>query len=246
MSISFRLARTLALLVVLTDPVAGEYLAALQGFGGRGPLGPITEPVPPRDLDRHQSLVETARAGNIDVLFVGDSITDFWTREGRAVWNEYFAPLNAANFGVAGDTVQGALWRMRNGELGGFQARLIILLLGTNNINRNRDADIVAGNRLLVEEFRREQPQARVLVLGLFPRGADSSNPYRRSIANINQGLAELADDEWVFYRDIGFQFLSPDGTLSEDVMPDALHPSAEGYRIWAEAMMPTVRELLQ
>jgi lysophospholipase L1-like esterase len=134
---------------------------------------------------------------------------------------------------------------MQNGELEGFQAKLIILMLGTNNINRNPPADIIEGNRLIVEEFRRRQPQAKVLVLGVFPRGAEPNNPFRQSIREINSGLARIADDQNVFYMDIGDRFLAPDGTLPEDVMPDGLHPNANGYRIWAEAINDRVRELM-
>jgi lysophospholipase L1-like esterase len=217
-----------------------------RGFGG--PLGPVTEPVPFNQA-RHDAFVAIARAGDIDILFSGDSITDWWAREGafgQTVWNEYFAPLKAANFGIAGNNTQGVLWGMRNGELEGFEAKLIVHMLGTNNINRNSNADIVEGNRLILEEFRQRQPQAKVLLLGVFPRGAEPDNPFRAAIAEINAGLARLADDEQVFFMDIGPAFLEPDGTLSTEVMPDGLHPNTRGYRIWAEAIIDTVRELME
>jgi lysophospholipase L1-like esterase len=218
-----------------------------RGRGPLPPLGPATEPRS-RDDARHQSFLEVARAGNIDVLFVGDSITDWWRQEqrGLAVWNEYFAPLRAANFGIAGDTTQGVLWRMQNGELDGFQARLIVLMLGTNNINRNANADIAQGNRAIVDEFRRRQPGAKVLILGVFPRGAAPDNPFRAAIKEINAQLAAIADNSRVFYMDIGDAFLAPDGTLPVDVMPDGLHPNTKGYQIWADAIVGRVRELLR
>lgn len=217
--------------------------------GGRGPpqpLPPATTPRP-RDDARHQSFLEVARAGNIDVLFVGDSITDWWRQpqRGLPVWERHFAPLKAANFGIAGDTTQGVLWRMQNGELEGFNAKLIILMLGTNNINRNDTADIAAGNAAIVQEFRRRQPNAKVLILGVFPRGAAADNPFRQRIAEINGHLEKLADGRTIHYLDIGPKFLQPDGTLPTEVMPDGLHPNLKGYEIWAEAIMPKVRELL-
>jgi lysophospholipase L1-like esterase len=224
--------------------------AAGPGRGGRGPappLGPATEPRP-RDDARHQSFLEVARAGNIDLLFVGDSITDWWRQpqRGLPVFTEYFGTLKAANFGIAGDTTQGVLWRMQNGELDGFQAKLIVLMLGTNNINRNANDDIAEGNRAIVAEFRKRQPQAKVLILGIFPRGLAADNAFRPSIKAINERLATMADNQQVFYMDIGDRFLAPDGTLPADVMPDGLHPNEKGYRIWAEAMAPRVKELLQ
>jgi lysophospholipase L1-like esterase len=221
-----------------------------QGRGGRGPLpalGPATEPRP-RDDARHQSFLEVARAGNIDLLFVGDSITDGWRRDDRGlpVWNQYFASLKAANFGIGGDTTQGVLWRMQNGELEGFQAKLIVLMLGTNNINRNTNPDIAAGDRAIVQEFLKRQPGAKVLILGVFPRGAAPDNPFRASIREINEHLKRIADDKQVFFLDIGDKFLTPDGVLTPEVMPDGLHPNEFGYRIWANAILGRVKALLQ
>jgi lysophospholipase L1-like esterase len=228
-------------------PDAQNPPAAARGRGRGGPLPPATEPRP-RDDARHQSFLEVAKAGNIDLLFVGDSITDWWRQENRGlpVWNEYFAPLEAANFGIAGDTTQGVLWRMQNGELDGFQAKLVVLMLGTNNINRNANDDIAAGDRAIIQEFLTRQPEAKVLLLGIFPRGAAADNPFRASIAEINKRLAAMADNSRVFYMDIGRQFLAPDGTLPADVMPDGLHPNEKGYRIWAEAIIGRVKELMQ
>lgn len=226
--------------------------APAPGARGRGrgplpPLGPATEPRP-RDDARHQSFLEVARGGQIDLLFVGDSITDWWRQEQRGlpVWNQYFAPLRAANFGIAGDTTQGVLWRMQNGELEGFKAKLIVLMLGTNNINRNANDDIAEGLRAIINEFRTRQPQAKVLLLGIFPRGGPADNPFRASIKAINAKLETFADNKQVFYMDIGDRFLAPDGTLPVEVMPDGLHPNAEGYRIWAEATIGRIKELMQ
>ena len=233
-------------------PPAGPNAPAPGARGGRGrgplpPLGPATEPRP-RDDARHQSFLEVAKAGNIDLLFVGDSITDWWRQEqrGLSVWNEHFAPLRAANFGIAGDTTQGVLWRMQNGELDGFQAKLIVLMLGTNNINRNANDDIAEGDRAIINEFLKRQPQAKVLLLGIFPRGAAADNPFRASIKAINEKLATFADNKRVFYMDIGDRFLAADGTLPVEIMPDGLHPNTAGYKIWADAIVGRVKELMQ
>jgi lysophospholipase L1-like esterase len=230
-----------------TAPEGGAPPAPGRGRGGRGPLpplGPATEPRP-RDDARHQSFLEVAKAGQIDLLFVGDSITDWWRNEqrgGLAVWNQFFAPLRAANFGIAGDTTQGVLWRMQNGELDGFQAKLIVLMLGTNNINRNPNAEIADGNRAIVNEFRKRQPNAKV---GVFPRGRESDSPFRAAIKEINDRLKTIADDKQVFFLDIGDKFLAPDGTLTAEVFPDGLHPNELGYRIWANAILGRVKTLL-
>jgi lysophospholipase L1-like esterase len=236
-------------------PAEGQGRGAF-GRGGRGAGLPATPANVAfhneRNDARHDTFVEIAQAGNIDLLFVGDSITDwfYWgfgngPARGGEVWESNFAELNPANFAIAGDTTQGVLWRMQNGELEGFEAKLIVLMLGTNNINRNPNEEIVDGNRLIIEEFRKRQPQAKVLLLGIFPRTAEADAPIRDTIREINAGLEKLADGEQVVYRDIGDAFLTEDGTLTTEVMADGLHPTAEGYRIWADAIMPTVQELM-
>jgi lysophospholipase L1-like esterase len=179
---------------------------------------------------------------------VGDSITDLWRQEqrGKPEWDKTWAPLKAANFGISGDTTQGVLWRMQNGELDGFKAKLIVLMLGTNNLRRNEIADIAKGDAAIVAEFRKRQPQAKVLILGVFPRGAAADNEYRPMIKELNTHLAKLADNKSVFYLDIGQKFLTPDGTLSTDIMPDGLHPNLKGYGIWAAATEARVKELMK
>ena len=152
---------------------------------------------------RHQTFVDIAKRGDIDLLFVGDSITDwfYWPRgngsaTGGKVWEANFAPLKAANFAIAGDTTQGVLWRMQNGELEGFKAKLIVLMLGTNNVASNPVGQIIQGDRLIVEEFKKQQPQAKVLVLGVFPRN-QANSPDQTAVLNatikaINTGLAQF------------------------------------------------------
>jgi N-acetylglucosamine-6-sulfatase len=243
------------LILALTAPaIAAQQAGVAPGQGaapagrGRGPAGP---PAPanvplPRDDNRHRTFSDIARGATIELLFVGDSITDGWRNAGQPVWDEHFAPLKPANFGIGGDTTQGVLWRMQNGELDNFKARLIVLMLGTNNINRNPIDEIVDGNRLIVEEFKKRQPQAKVLLLGIFPRSQEATHPYRASIKEINGKLARLADDKQVFFMDIGDRFLTPDGTLTTEIMPDGLHPNLRGYRIWADAISGRVRELMR
>jgi lysophospholipase L1-like esterase len=234
----------------------GQAPAGAQGGRGRGgPAGPANQPRP-RDDARHKAFLEIAKAGNIDLLFVGDSITDWFSNPrgqnpatGLEVWNANFGSMRPANFGIAGDTTDGVLWRMQNGELDGFKAKLIVLMLGTNNINRNPVDEIVDGDRLIVEEFKKRQPQAKVLVLGVFPRNGrqpEQTQGLRDSIKEINSKLAKLADNKQVFFMDIGAKFLTADGTLTAEIMPDGLHPSAKGYQIWADAILPQVKTLMR
>lgn len=246
-----RIPRIPLVALVLVIGVSSVVPAFSQGGGGRGrgfpPLGPATEAAPPFAMNRHDEFLTIAEEGSIDLLFVGDSITDWWARSAEELWEENFGHHNPANFGIAGDTTQGVLWRMQNGELEGFEAKLIVHMLGTNNINRNENADIVAGNAAIIAEYRARQPEAQVLVLGVFPRGEEAGTPMRASIAEINAGLESLAaNDPNVHYMDIGGAFLEPDGTLSTEVFPDGLHPNTEGYRRWAAAIIDTVHELME
>jgi lysophospholipase L1-like esterase len=118
-------------------------------------------------------------------------------------------------------------------------------MLGTNNINRNPNDDIVEGDRLIVEEFKKRQPQAKVLILGIFPRTGAATDPIRATIKEINAKLAKFADNKQVFYMDIGDKLLAADGTLTAEVMSDGLHPTTKGYQIWADATLPRVKELM-
>ena len=266
-SMCFMLASVLLLPALLLAQAPAAPAAGAQGRGGapgaapgaaaRGPAGPAAPANVAfhneRNDGRHQSFLDVAKKGNLDLLFVGDSITDwfYWPRgtgaaTGGKVWEANFAPLKAGNMAIAGDTTQGALWRMQNGELEGFKAKLIVLMLGTNNINRNPNDEIVDGDRLIIEEFKKRQPQAKVLLLGIFPRTAAADAPIRAIVKEINSKLAKLADNKQVFYLDIGDKFLTPDGTLTTEIMADGLHPTEKGYQIWADAIMPTVKNLMK
>jgi len=245
----------IAALLLLLSPIR-----LLPQAGQRGPAGPAAPANiafhNERNDMRHQGFVDIAKKGNIDLLFVGDSITDwfYWPRgngeaTGGKVWEANFSPLKPANFAIAGDTTQGVLWRMQNGELEGFKAKLIVLMLGTNNTASNPVGQIIDGDRLIVEEFKKQQPQAKVLVLGIFPRNnarAPEQTPVMNAtIKAINTGLALLADNKQVFYKDIGDKFLV-NGVVPTEIMADGLHPTAKGYQIWADAIIGDVTRLMK
>jgi lysophospholipase L1-like esterase len=217
-----------------------------------------TQPVPSatqpsiKAFDRHQQFLAIAHKGNIDLLFLGDSITDFWRRpdRGLAVWNKYFAPLNAANFGISGDRTQHVLWRIQNGELDGFHAKCIVLMLGTNNLSggkivRNTTDETIAGLKLVVDEIRARQPGAKLLLLGIFARGKTPHDPFRGPVKTVNAVLATWADNKNIFYMDLGNLFLNPDGTLKMELMADPVHPNTRGYQVWADAIIDKVKELM-
>ena len=203
----------------------------------------------PFNPQRHEAFVEIAKKGDIDCLLMGDSITDWWRNRGVAEYEKNFGALKCANFGIAGDRTQGVLWRMGNGELDGYTPKLMMLMIGTNNLGGrtpgNTPEQIAEGITAIVTKFRTKFPEAKVLLLGIFPRGAADTSRFRAPIKEINRIIAKLDDGKFVRYMDIGDKFLQPDGSISAEVMPDGLHPSAKGYEIWAAAVMPTFLELL-
>jgi lysophospholipase L1-like esterase len=203
--------------------------------------------------------VQQAHQGGIDVLFLGDSITDFWIgvsnssrATGKAVWDANFAPLKAADFGYTADRTQHVLWRLQNGEGEGFMPKVIVLMIGTNNtgVERNTGAprnsipETIDGVTAVVQELRKRFADSKILLLGIFPRSDDQL--ARSQIPVINQALAKLDDQKHVFFLDIGAKFLDADGNIPVDIMADHLHPTAKGYQIWADAIKEPLAKLLQ
>jgi len=204
-------------------------------------------------IKRHDQFVAQATRGGIDLLFLGDSITDAWRTKGSNVWAKYYAPRNAANFGISADRTQHVLWRMENGELDGIKPKVVVLLIGTNNTGNEKDTgkprntppEAIEGVTAVVKRLRAKLPGSRILLLAIFPRG-EKDSPQRDQIKQINSAIAQLADGKQVKFLDLGKGFLEPDGTLPKDVMPDLLHPNEKGYQIWAEAMESTLADMLK
>ena len=184
--------------------------------------------------------------GDYDLEFIGDSITQGWEGRGKKVWEEYYGKLKAINFGVSGDRTQHVLWRFENGQLDGIKAKVAIVMIGTNNSNKddNSEKDILEGVTAIVNGIRSRQPDTKILLLAIFPRGKTFS-PQRGKILEVNQALARLDDGKHIFYLDFGSQYIGDDGSISKDIMPDALHPNEAGYYIWAKAMEPKLKELM-
>jgi lysophospholipase L1-like esterase len=198
---------------------------------------------------KHELNLEAARGGDIELLLMGDSITDFWRNTegayaGKSVLDANFGQWRTGNFGIAGDTTQGVLYRLKNGEGQGFSPRAVMLMIGTNNTGRNTAEEIAEGIGAVVLELQRDFPEARILLLGIFPRGR-ATDAVRGMIAEINERISRLHNGDSVHYLDIGERFLDGDGNIPASVMSDGLHPSTEGYRIWAEAVREPLTGLM-
>jgi lysophospholipase L1-like esterase len=213
----------------------------------------------PTFVKMHQSFLERAKAGPIGILFLGDSITQGWTHAPQ-IWKDHYGKYNPANFGIGGDHTEHVLWRIDNGELDGISPRVVVLLIGTNNFRQNSADEIAAADRKIVAEIHQKLPQTKVLVIGIFPRGADptATNDHRNGdahgsvpavramIKQINNQLAALDDGKTTRYLDVGPKFLNAKGEIPPELMKDALHPTESGYRIWADAMQPLLDEMMK
>jgi lysophospholipase L1-like esterase len=196
--------------------------------------------------NQHHRFLEIAKGGNVEVLFLGDSITQGWGGAGKEIWTERFAPFKAANFGIGGDRTEHVLWRLRDGkELHGISPKVVVLMIGTNNLGINNAEQVADGIEAIVQELRQQLPKGKILLLGIFPRAEQPSNPLRAKIKIVNGRIARLDDGKSVHYLDIGAKFLEPDGTLTKKIMPDFLHLSPAGYKIWADALQPLLGKML-
>jgi lysophospholipase L1-like esterase len=197
-------------------------------------------------MQRHESMNANVAKGDAQLLMIGDSITHGWEGSGREVWEKYYGKRHAVNLGIGGDQTQHVLWRLEHGNIDGIHPKLAVLMIGTNNAGaRNTPAQIAAGVKAIVEKLRANLPTTKVLVLAIFPRGEKPDNPLRKVNEAANEKIAKLADNQNVFYLDIGKKFLKEDGTLPTEIMRDHLHPGAQGYEIWASSMEPTVARLM-
>jgi lysophospholipase L1-like esterase len=208
----------------------------------------VTGPFDAHFLQMHDRFLARGRAGPIGILFLGDSITEWWTKA-PDVWQQHYGALRPANFGVAGNRIQHVLWQVDHGELDGIHPPVVVLLIGTNN-HTDTVEQIAGGIGMVVARVHAKLPDTKLLLLGIFPRGRDPSKPtvvaVRDKIRRVNAELARLDDGRRTRYLDVGDRFLSADGTISEDVMRDTLHPSAKGYQIWADAMQPLLDEMMK
>jgi len=187
------------------------------------------------------------RAGQVDLLFIGDSITHGWENAGKGVWKKYYEPRRAFNIGFSGDRTEQVIWRLQHGEVEGISPKLAVVMIGTNNTGHRKDpADqTAAGVAAILKELEQRLPGTKVLLLAIFPRGATQDDPLRQLNTQINERLAKMDDGKRVHFLSINPVFLKDDGTLPQSIMPDLLHPNPKGYQLWAEAMEPHIKKLM-
>ena len=197
-------------------------------------------------MKRFESVKAYAATSGCEVVFLGDSITHNWENHvGGAVWRKYFktGKYRAVNAGFGGDRTEQVLWRLSNGELDGYRTKCVMLMIGTNNWGNPEET--AAGIRAILDLIARKQPQAKTLLLPIFPSGEKPDHPWRVRNNAVNALIRKYADGDKVVWCDFGAKFLQPDGTISKDMMGDFLHPKEPGYDIWADAVAPYFKEVV-
>lgn len=236
--------------------VIGGLVGALYGAGATTKPSPATHPatlpyqaMPSQRMDEgamktHEGFLARGKAGPIGVLFLGDSITAGW--KGKAIWTKEFEPLQAANFGISSDATQHVLWRITvGGELDGIDPKVVVLLIGTNNIGADPKA-VTAGVTMIVQTIRQKLPKTKVLLMAIFPRAKEGDLPkMMENVKAVNAELAKLDDGKNVRFLDIG-EKLAPGGKVTKEVFADGVHLTEKGFQIWAEEMLPLLKAMMQ
>jgi lysophospholipase L1-like esterase len=237
----------------VTGPASGA--RSLQGQ----PPGPADKPAARNDdatwVKKHVELLEKAKRGNIDLYFEGDSITRRWEGEARHKdnWDLNFRGWKAANFGAGGDRTQNVLYRIQNGELDGVNPKVIVLLIGTNNLGfapvEGSEAELVddttRGIKACLNALRQKAPSARILLMGITARNTNGTTALIPTINEINERIARFADGKTIRYLNINDKLADKDGKLLEGMTEDGLHLTNKGYQVWADAMKPILIEWL-
>ena len=207
---------------------------------------------------RHQAKLEETSHKKADIIFIGDSITHFWTREekfsyGGDVWEEFFSKRSVLNLGFGFDRTQNMLWRIENGEMAGQEPEIIVVNAGTNNfsITPNYSGDTpeetFEGVKKLLNALRCRAPRALIIVMGVFPRQPAEIQVKITALNRLlEKYISALAAEEKTVFLDLTEKFLYPDGSFNSDLYQDRrCHPNCAGYRIWANALEPFIASRL-
>jgi lysophospholipase L1-like esterase len=211
----------------------------------------------PLFMAAHQALLKKKSQGVINVYFLGDSITRRWQGtdypEHKKNWDQNFFGWNAANFGWGGDSTQNVLWRLQNGEIDGVHPKVVVLLIGTNNLGNltspneipARTEQVTRGIRAIIDAIQEKAPAAKIVLMGITPRNDQNGISFMPAIDNINSRIAEFADGKSIVFLNINDQLTNRDGKLLEGMTADGLHLSVKGYQIWADALKPLFTQWL-
>lgn len=208
---------------------------------------------------RHEAVLKAGKAITPEIVLIGDSITHFWGGEpkdanpivrGGEEWEALFGKYRTLNLGFGWDRTQNVLWRLDNGEFDGLKPKAVILNIGTNNFSQTENArastpeETAAAVQEICRRIHEKAPEAQIILMAVFPRGEKPDNPHRQKINALNSLLKPLGEGKGIFFLDIEPQLVNADGTISKEILSDFCHPAPKGYKIWAEALKNTFKEL--
>ena len=206
-------------------------------------------------MTRHEAMNARVAKGNVDLILVGDSITHAWGGEpntgenfagrGKDSYDYYFGDRNTVNLGISGDRTQHVLYRLENGNLKGIDPKVAVVMIGTNNMAVNDRQQIAEGVQAVCQSIHRQCPKTKVLLLAIFPRNSKGSELRTRVVSTNALLKTWAAEQSYVKYADIGSIFLQANQELKMNLLPDQLHPFAEGYSVWGEALEPILAPML-
>jgi lysophospholipase L1-like esterase len=220
-------AAAIALAVLIPTAASAQSLVACHKF-----TDDVIAAPEPREaaapLKRFDEIKQWVKAEHYRALYLGDSITQLWD---PALWRANMAPRGVLNAGVSGDRSEHLVWRLDHGNLDGPPPHVAIVMIGTNDIGHGRSVeDAAEGIRAVLIKLRVREPTTRILLLGLWPRGATPSDPFRKKAEAVNKLIQRCGDNKTVFYADIGGVLLDARGELTRAISPDLLHFTAAGY----------------
>ncbi len=193
----------------------------------------------------HADDIEVAHSGEAELIFLGDSITDSWNWDSsrKTIFKKYFGQFTSANFGIGGDKTQNLLWRLQHGLRGSLDPKVVVILIGVNNIDQSHPTaeQLTDGVLAVVKQTQNNYPNAEIILNGIFPfeQKADSIN--RALVIQTNQLLAAQSQLARVQFVDFGEVFLDDNGAIPESLMGDFLHPTAAGLERYAQRLAPLV-----
>jgi lysophospholipase L1-like esterase/predicted esterase len=217
-------------------------------------INPAAIPVEGYSADRHAEKLLLVKKNKYDLILIGNSITNNFDKpEYQPVWNQFFAPRNALNLGYSGYRTENIIWNIQNGELEGQFPKVIVLEIGTNNVDeknyptRHTVGQLAGGIETIVKLIREKLPETKIIVLRCFPGcyGGPDPTSHRAILERASDIVSGLADNKHIFYCDVNHVFLNLDGSINSGMMPDWLHPGPAGAKAWAQAMEPLLSELM-
>lgn len=230
-----------------------EFLASEEKYQQENP-NPAAVPVPGYNINRHKEKLKLVAGNKFDLVMMGNSIThNFEKPEYKPVWEKFFAPRNAINLGFSAYRTENILWNILNGQLENQTPKVLVLEIGTNNVDeknyptRHTASQLAGGIEAIVKLIREKTPSTKIIILRCFPGCYGGPNPtsHRFILERASKIVSEIADNKHIFYCDVNHVFLNPDGSINKKMMNDWLHPTPEGALAWANAMEPLLSRLL-